>query len=55
LKKRIGAGFSGAVYWQTTEVRGEVDGFMTFDLKMEKMNIPDVKKVDQEVVGAIQN
>lgn len=55
LKKLVKAGFSGAVYTQTTDVEGEVNGFMTYDRKVDKMNIQEVKKVNQEVINALQN
>ena len=49
LKKLVKAGFSGAIYTQTTDVEGEVNGFMTYDRKVDKMNIPEVRKVNLEV------
>ncbi len=55
LKKLVKAGFSGAVYTQTTDVEGEVNGFMTYDRKVDKMNIAEVKKVNQEVIQSLQN
>ena len=50
LKKLVKAGFSAAVYTQTTDVEGEVNGFMTYDRKVDKMNIKEVRKVNQEVI-----
>jgi len=55
LKKLVKAGFSGAVYTQTTDVEGEVNGFMTYDRKVDKMNISEVKKVNLEVINTIRN
>jgi beta-galactosidase/beta-glucuronidase len=55
LKKLVKAGFSGAVYTQTTDVEGEVNGFMTYDRKVDKMNIFEVKKVNQEVINVLNN
>lgn len=54
LKKMIKVGFSTAVYTQTTDVEGEVNGFMTYDRKVDKLNIQEVKKVNQEVIDVIQ-
>jgi len=54
LKNLIKAGFSGAIYTQTTDVEGEVNGFMTYDRKVDKMNVPEVKKINQEVIGVLQ-
>ena len=55
LKKLVMIGFSAAVYTQTTDVEGEVNGFMTYDRKVDKMNIDKVRKVNQEVVNAIHD
>lgn len=48
-------GFSAAVYTQTTDVEGEVNGFMTYDREVDKMNIPEVRKVNEEVIRAIHD
>lgn len=53
LKKLVKAGFSGAVYTQTTDVEGEVNGFMTYDRKVDKMNISEVKRINQEVINVL--
>ena len=53
LKKLVKAGFSSAVYTQTTDVEGEVNGFMTYDRKVDKLDISKVKKVNQEVINVI--
>lgn len=53
LKKLIKVGFSAAVYTQTTDVEGEVNGFMTYDRKVDKLDIPAVKKVNEEVIQVI--
>lgn len=55
LKKLVKVGFSAAVYTQTTDVEGEVNGFMTYDRKVDKLNIAAVKKVNQEVIDVIQD
>lgn len=54
LQKLVRAGFSGAIYTQTTDVEGEVNGFMTYDRKVDKMNIPEVKKVNEAVIGVLE-
>ncbi len=53
LKKLVKAGFSGAIYTQTTDVEGEVNGFMTYDRKVDKMNIDAVKKINLEVISEL--
>ncbi|MBC7617306.1 MAG: beta-galactosidase [Pedobacter sp.] len=47
-------GLSAAVYTQTTDVEGEVNGLMTYDRKIDKLSIPDVRKVNLEVIKSIQ-
>lgn len=53
LEKLAIAGFSAAVYTQTTDVEGEVNGFMTYDRKVDKMNVAEVKKANESVIKAI--
>jgi beta-galactosidase/beta-glucuronidase len=55
LKKLVKAGFSAAVYTQTTDVEGEVNGFMTYDRKVDKMNVKEVKTVNLEVINTLNN
>lgn len=50
LKDLVRAGFSGAVYTQTTDVEGEVNGLMTYDRKKDKMNVRRIRKANQEVI-----
>jgi beta-galactosidase/beta-glucuronidase len=54
LKEFVKRGFSGAVYTQTTDVEGEINGLMTYDRKVIKL-IPDrVRKVNQEVINEVK-
>ncbi|HYG40950.1 MAG TPA: glycoside hydrolase family 2 TIM barrel-domain containing protein [Cytophagales bacterium] len=53
LKQLIKAGFSAAVYTQTTDVEIEVNGFMTYDRKVIKMNEERVRKINQEVINIL--
>ena len=46
-------GFSAAVYTQTTDVEGEVNGLMTYDRKVIKINEAEVRKANQEVIKAL--
>jgi hypothetical protein len=50
LKELVKTGFSAAVYTQTTDVEGEVNGLMTYDRKQVKINEADVRKANQEVI-----
>ena len=49
LKKMVRSGFSAAVYTQTTDVEGEVNGLMTYDRKVIKLEEDRVKKVNTEI------
>ena len=53
LKDLVKAGFSAAVYTQTTDVEGEINGFMTYDRKVEKFNVPEARQANQEVIGVL--
>lgn len=53
LIKLAKAGFSAAVYTQTTDVEGEVNGFMTYDRKVDKMNVAEVNRINREVINSI--
>ncbi|MDR1720747.1 MAG: beta-galactosidase [Dysgonamonadaceae bacterium] len=54
LKKLIPFGFSAAVYTQTTDVEGEVNGLMTYDRKIIKLEEDRLKKINQEVCKSLQ-
>jgi beta-galactosidase/beta-glucuronidase len=53
LKTLIPAGYSAAVYTQTTDVEMEVNGLMTYDRKVIKMNEAEIRKVNQEVCKSL--
>lgn len=53
LMELIKSGFSAAIYTQTTDVEGEVNGFMTYDRKVDKMDIEKVRSINQEVINTI--
>jgi len=53
LKKMIKAGFSAAVYTQITDVEGEVNGLMTYDRKVIKIEEDRVRKVNQEICNSL--
>ncbi|WP_367772447.1 sugar-binding domain-containing protein [Flavobacterium sp. WC2421] len=55
LKKLVKTGFSAAVYTQTTDVEGEVNGFMTYDRKVDKMDFEKVSTINKEVIDALNN
>ena len=53
LKEMVDRGFSAAVYTQTTDVDGEVNGLMTYDRKEIKINEAAVKKANQAVINQL--
>ena len=53
LKGMVDRGFSAAVYTQTTDVEGEVNGLMTYDRKEIKINEAAVKKANQSVINQL--
>ncbi|MDR0691434.1 MAG: beta-galactosidase [Prevotellaceae bacterium] len=49
LKETVGRGYSAAVYTQTTDVEGEVNGLITYDRKVIKLEEARVKKINREL------
>ena len=45
-------GLGAAIYTQTTDVEHEVNGFLTYDRKFEKMNFQRVKAINEAVFRA---
>ena len=46
-------GVCGAVYTQTTDVEGEVNGLMTYDRKVVKMNEEKLREINTKVIGSM--
>lgn len=55
LKGFVQRGFSAAVYTQTSDVEGEVNGLLTYDRRELKVDPEIVRKVNQEVIALINN
>ncbi len=53
LYQLIKAGFSAAVYTQTTDVEGEVNGLMTYDRKVVKVDEGRVREINRKICNAI--
>ncbi len=49
LEELVKQGLSAAVYTQTTDVEGEVNGFMTYDRKVMKMPIDKLKQANEKL------
>lgn len=54
LKQLVTRGFSAAVYTQTTDVEVEVNGLMTYDRKVVKLNEQALKKVNTEICNSLK-
>ncbi|HZC70135.1 MAG TPA: LamG-like jellyroll fold domain-containing protein [Jatrophihabitans sp.] len=55
LKFLAGCDLSGGVYTQLTDVEGEVNGLWTYDRKVPKMDMAQVKAINQAVIKAGSN
>lgn len=53
LKQLIRQGFSAAVYTQTTDVEIEVNGLLTYDREVVKVDEERVRKVNQEICNIL--
>ena len=53
LQDMVKRGFSGAVYTQTTDVEGEVNGLMTYDRKKIKVIESEVRKANLNVINEL--
>jgi hypothetical protein len=54
LQELVARGFSAAVYTQTTDVETEVNGLMTYDRKMIKVDEPRIRKKNKEVISSVE-
>ena len=45
---------SAAIYTQTTDVEGEVNGFVTYDRKVVKMDKAKVNKINTEIINLLK-
>ena len=54
LKELISKGCAAGVYTQTTDVEGEVNGLMTYDREIVKMNLAALRDVNLSVIAAMQ-
>ena len=54
LKEFIPQGMAAAIYTQTTDVEGEVNGFVTYDRKVTKMDKAKVKAINTEIINLLK-
>ncbi len=50
LKSWIGAGLSAAIYTQTTDVEIELNGYVTYDREVEKMDFNRISQIHQQLI-----
>lgn len=55
LYDMIGRGFSAAVYTQTTDVEVEVNGLMTYDRKIVKLDEKRLREVNQRICNSLND
>lgn len=53
LLNLVNRGLSGAVYTQTSDVEGEVNGLMTYDRKVIKVEEDRVRKINQAICNSL--
>lgn len=53
LKQFVPQGMAAAIYTQTTDVEGEVNGFVTYDRKVVKMNKNKVNAVNTQIINML--
>ena len=46
-------GYSAAVFTQTTDVEGEINGFFTYDRREAKINTETIRNINQNFTQAI--
>jgi len=54
LKRLIPFGYSAAVYTQTTDVEIEINGLMTYDRKLIKLDEAKIKNANQKVIATLK-
>ena len=53
LLKMIKSGFSAGVYTQTTDVEGEINGLMTYDRKVIKLEEQRLREINQKICKSL--
>ena len=54
LKPLIPRGLAAAIYTQTTDVEIEINGFLTYDRQVEKMDAQAVRRAHAKLTGALE-
>lgn len=53
LYELISRGFSGAVYTQTTDVEIEVNGLITYDRKIIKVDEKRIREINKKICNSL--
>ncbi len=53
LKPLIPQGLAAAIYTQTSDVEIEINGFLTYDRRVEKMDAQALRRAHQELIGRL--
>ena len=53
LSELVKKGFAAAVYTQTTDVEGEVNGLMTYDRKVVKLDMDRLSSINRRVIESM--
>ena len=54
LSELVKQGFAAAVYTQTTDVEGEVNGLMTYDRKVVKLDMEKLSAINRKVIATLE-
>jgi beta-galactosidase/beta-glucuronidase len=54
LSELVKKGFAAAVYTQTTDVEGEVNGLMTYDRKVVKLDMEKLSAINKKVIATLE-
>ena len=52
LKKLIDRGYTAAIYTQITDIEGELNGLMTYDRAVIKLDAERVRRINQEICNS---
>ena len=52
LEKLVPQGLAGAIYTQTTDVEGEVNGLITYDRKVVKFDTAKLAEMHRRIISA---
>ena len=53
MKPLIPQGLAAAIYTQTTDVEIEINGYLTYDRRVEKMETEAIRKLHEEIINSL--